>query len=164
MLLSWHLRQCVFPPCYKAEFYMIYREVPERALPIKELAEVEIYWQMKDSFHLLKLLILLESICRINPVSLYHHLNDIQDYKMCCLPKSSWEFHFTGNLCSRLSEYKNQLNSVTFRSQRVQTDAKLNYLKINSYLTDWILKVNIKETLQTLESGESEGCFFIIVH
>lgn len=64
--------------------------------------------------------------------SLYHHLEEIQGYKMCCLDKSSWKFSFTGNLCSQLSEYKNHLHSVVFRFQRVLMDAKLNYLKINS--------------------------------
>lgn len=39
---------------YKAEFYMIHKEVTEIALPIKELTEDEIYWQMKNSFHLLR--------------------------------------------------------------------------------------------------------------
>lgn len=33
---------------------MLDKELPEIALPIKELTEEEIYWQMKNSFHLLR--------------------------------------------------------------------------------------------------------------
>lgn len=38
----------------QGEACKMYTEVPEIALPIKELTEEERYWQMKNNFHLLR--------------------------------------------------------------------------------------------------------------